>query len=495
MGYHKDFATALITTAPSPATSGLTLVVQAGKGTRFPTTFPFWATMHPKNEVPTLDNAEAVKVTGISTDTLTIVRAQKGTTAKTVVGGDEWRISNTIFAADLMNNSIVRNETPSGSINGSNTAFTVASAQYATGSLSVFLNGQRLVAGGSDDYVETATGFTMNYAPATGDKLRVDYSVGLTDDYSVGTNSTTTSEVPTGSVNSSNTAFTTARAYIAGSLKVFINGLAQIRGTDYTETTPGSGIFTMIVAPTTGDAIFVDYQYNLNPASNADTVDGVHASTTGGQAGLLIPDYAGWELAAGTFTYGSASTMNAPSDLTGYLEPGDKVRWKQGGSYKYGYVVSLTSTVITLTGGSDYTVANSAITDVYFSKAVSPDGFPDYFNAAGALTGWSGTPTSNQRFKLNGKQCIFWFAITGTSNSTSTTIGIPVTAKNNGGFSWEGTLGLAGDNGGTFTSACRQVIDPGSNANLLTCYSNMVANGWTASGTKAVRGTAIYEIA
>jgi hypothetical protein len=172
----KDFATALIVTAPSPATSGTSLVVATGHGTRFPAT-PFYATIHPKSELPTLDNAEKVLVTAISTDTFTITRAQGGTTAQTITGSSTYRISNAVFAADLFNTTIIKNETPGGTINGSNTGFTTAAA-FSSGTLEVFLNGQKLRSGASNDYVEGTSAFTMNYAPATGDVLLVNYLVG-----------------------------------------------------------------------------------------------------------------------------------------------------------------------------------------------------------------------------------------------------------------------------------------------------------------------------
>ena len=91
----KDFATASIHTAPSPATTGTSLVLLTGMGTRMPAT-PFDAVAHPEGELPTLDNAEKVTVTAVSTDTLTITRAQGDTTAKSIEAG--WRLSNAIFS-------------------------------------------------------------------------------------------------------------------------------------------------------------------------------------------------------------------------------------------------------------------------------------------------------------------------------------------------------------------------------------------------------------
>lgn len=272
----KDGATGTVLTAPSPATSGLSLTLNSGEGARFPTA-PFYVIAHPNNTIPTVSTAEKLLVTAVSTDTFTIVRAQGIYSAQSIAVG--YRISNAIFQDDMNNASIIRNEVPGGSVNGSNTAFTTASAAaMATASLEVYKNGVRMKPGGAD-FTQTTTGFTMVTAPASGTVLLCDYIVaGALNN--VGTNSLVTVETPTGLVNGSNTSYTTARAYIGGSLEVYLNGLKQARGTDYTETTPGSGIFTMATAPPTGYTIFVDYQFNLNPASNADTVDGIHANTT-----------------------------------------------------------------------------------------------------------------------------------------------------------------------------------------------------------------------
>jgi hypothetical protein len=84
---YKNLAVALVATAPAPATSGTSLTVTAGHGARFPTP-PFNATVWPNGALPDPLNAEIVRVTAISTDTLTITRAQEGTSARTVIVGD-----------------------------------------------------------------------------------------------------------------------------------------------------------------------------------------------------------------------------------------------------------------------------------------------------------------------------------------------------------------------------------------------------------------------
>lgn len=98
MSNKKDFATSTVLTAPSTPTAGTSLVVQSGHGTRFPAT-PFFVVAHPPAEFPTLDNAEKLLVTAVSTDTFTITRAQGSTTAQAIQAG--WRVSNAVFLADF----------------------------------------------------------------------------------------------------------------------------------------------------------------------------------------------------------------------------------------------------------------------------------------------------------------------------------------------------------------------------------------------------------
>lgn len=85
---HTNFATSLVATAPSPATFGTSLVVTSGDGALF-ASVPFNAIICPAGTQPTTANAEIVRVTARSTDTLTITRAQEGSSARTVGVGDQ----------------------------------------------------------------------------------------------------------------------------------------------------------------------------------------------------------------------------------------------------------------------------------------------------------------------------------------------------------------------------------------------------------------------
>ncbi len=65
-------------------------------------------------------------------------------------------------------------------------------------------------------------------------------------------------EVPTGSINGSNTAFTIAHTPLASTFKLYLNGAREQNGTDYTLS--GTNI-TFTTAPLTGSILFVDYSY------------------------------------------------------------------------------------------------------------------------------------------------------------------------------------------------------------------------------------------
>lgn len=103
-----NFASGIVATAPSPATSGTSVVLQAGQGARFPdpaTAGAYNITMVPNGTAAEnfYTAAEISRVTAKSTDTLTITRAQESTSAKSVAVG--WFITLTPtakFASDTV---------------------------------------------------------------------------------------------------------------------------------------------------------------------------------------------------------------------------------------------------------------------------------------------------------------------------------------------------------------------------------------------------------
>jgi len=146
----------------------------------------------------------------------------------------------------------VDDETPSGTINGSNTVFTLANVPNPASSVEVFLDGMMQRAG--VDYSLSSATVTFTSAPISGAILRAYYRFISATAYNfVG------EEGPAGTVNSSNTVFTLAHSPSpVGSLKLFLNGILQKRTVDYTLS--GSTI-TFTTAPTTGDTLYAFYRW------------------------------------------------------------------------------------------------------------------------------------------------------------------------------------------------------------------------------------------
>lgn len=121
---HKNLAYSLVATAPAPAASGTSLTVTAGTGTRFPAV-PFNATIWAVNVQPDPTDAEVVRVTNITGDVLTITRAQEGTSARTVIVGDQ-------IAATITNKTLtdIENAIITPALSGSNGSFSFSTATF-----------------------------------------------------------------------------------------------------------------------------------------------------------------------------------------------------------------------------------------------------------------------------------------------------------------------------------------------------------------------------
>lgn len=92
---HANFAYGSVLTGPSPPTTGTSLVLNSGQGALLPAP-PFNATAWPPNVQPLASNAEIVRVSAVSTDSLTIARAQEGTTARSIAAGWQFAAGITV---------------------------------------------------------------------------------------------------------------------------------------------------------------------------------------------------------------------------------------------------------------------------------------------------------------------------------------------------------------------------------------------------------------
>lgn len=86
---HVNFGYGTVLTAPTPAASGTSLTLDTGQGALMPAV-PFNAVVWPVGEQPLTTNAEIVRVTNRVGDVLTLTRTQEGSSARTILVGDQF---------------------------------------------------------------------------------------------------------------------------------------------------------------------------------------------------------------------------------------------------------------------------------------------------------------------------------------------------------------------------------------------------------------------
>jgi hypothetical protein len=167
----------------------------------------------------------------------------------------------------------------------------------------------------------------------------------------------------------------------------------------------------------------------------AGTTDVEHSSGQSVQSAIssvLFNQGPDWWYANQTWAYASATTITVPSGAAAKYAVGDKIKLTQT-TVKYFYVTAVANTVLTVTGGTDYTVANEAITDNYYSKASSPVGFPDIFNFTPTYTAranmtFESVTTTTGKFKINGRSVHLWVTCSGTTGGSEDRDWIGLTA-------------------------------------------------------------------
>jgi hypothetical protein len=209
---------------------------------------------------------------------------------------------------------------------------------------------------------------------------------------------------------------------------------------------------------------------------------------------LMLPT--DWFLLATSGTYISASSFSVAGDYTAYLIKGTKFKLTNSG-IKYGHVVSSSFgsgiTTVVIAVNNDYTIANAAISNIYFSYR-SPADFPTIFLYTPTIVGFSALPSpAKYMYSCNNGFCTLVArpSATGTSNSTSYTISLPFTAK----ASMAQIVipcSYAYDNG-TLKTQGVATVEQGATTAIL--YPDQTGAGWTNSGNKtSVFGPLDYPI-
>jgi hypothetical protein len=130
--------------------------------------------------------------------------------------------------------------------------------------------------------------------------------------------------------------------------------------------------------------------FPTNPDTYTTKVDGVDTVMAAHinnlqDAMMAVEDFAldlrdGWCYDTDTWVYVSPTSFKiAGKDVRYRFPKGTKIKLVQSGSTKYFYVIATaysTDTTITVTGGSDYTLASATISGQAYSYADTPQGYP-----------------------------------------------------------------------------------------------------------------------
>ena len=94
----------------------------------------------------------------------------------------------------------------------------------------------------------------------------------------------------------------------------------------------------------------------------------------------------GWTAVINLWSYASETTISVPSGAASIYAVGDRIKITQS-TVKYFYITAVADTLLTINGGTDYTLSNAAITNPYYSHQLSPVGFPQWFNYSSSPSG------------------------------------------------------------------------------------------------------------
>ena len=184
------------------------------------------------------------------------------------------------------------------------------------------------------------------------------------------------------------------------------------------------------------------------------------------------------------WVYASANTITIPAGGLLRFAKGDRIKLVQLGSPKYFFVAAVADTLLTVQGGSDYTVSNNPMEAAYLSKDLNPVGYPSSFNFSTTYGGFITLPTQSRKMQAFGRRMRIDVSTTadGESNATTYTMTVPVQAEA-GGLPVHISGGNQGlDNGGYEADVLAQISAGSSTISLDT---NGGGAGWTASGDKS----------
>lgn len=180
----------------------------------------------------------------------------------------------------------------------------------------------------------------------------------------------------------------------------------------------------------------------------------------------------GWIDANETWTYATASTITVPAGAAAKYAVGDRIKLTQT-TAKYFIVTVVADTLLTVYGGTDYTVADAAISANYYSHCKSPVGFPvDPLKWTVSLYSTTlrqtGTPTTNTWYNAEtltipiGSWRVFYSAALGARDNAAVVL---IT---------EATLSTANNSESDAQFTCTVYVDAGVGADASLSFSTSI---------------------
>lgn len=186
-----------------------------------------------------------------------------------------------------------------------------------------------------------------------------------------------------------------------------------------------------------------------------------------------------WTFASFTAGPPAIGTFTVPGDVTAKYTKATRIKLTQT-TVKFFVVAAApifdgTNTTVTITGGTDFTLANATISANFHSYVANPQGFPTSFAFNPNSTGYSSKTTDTGLFSIVGGMCQVWESTVGTSNAATWTWQAPIAPL-------QQQFGPAGVSTST-TSIGRYLISAG--ATTVTMGASISASGgFPTSGNK-----------
>ena len=230
----------------------------------------------------------------------------------------------------------------------------------------------------------------------------------------------------------------------------------------------------------------------LQSLSDPDVDRLLYWNDASGQLDWYVED--GWSKLSNSGNYVSSASFRIGGDVRSFLRVGTKLKFTNG-TTKYAYVTgtsySSPNTTVTIIGSS---VLNTTVSNIFYSYADSPYGFPSSFSWTPSTTGWSGTPATAFEYTISSGILFFQAYISGSGlgSGTATTFTVPIGCKNVTNLHYGGTLGYTQDSEITSTPG-KWTLPPGGS--IVTLYKDSAMTVFSVtSGTKAIRVQGFYHI-